>query len=112
MILNWFAKLAQKFRSFFRTNYMLQYVEDEPSTLINKTIYVIGDEDFPAIATFNCPCGCMQAIQLNLIPTKNKPSWSIDNLGGMPTIAPSVWRKVGCRSHFFIRAGKVVWAKP
>ncbi|WP_416234769.1 DUF6527 family protein [Paucibacter sp. PLA-PC-4] len=24
---------------------------------------------------------------------------------------PSIWRKDGCRSHYFVRAGRVAWVR-
>ncbi|MFX8036043.1 DUF6527 family protein [Acinetobacter baumannii] len=26
-----------------------------------------------------------------------------------PTLSPSIWRSKGCRSHFFVREGLIVW---
>ncbi len=57
-----------------------------------------------------CPCGCGDTVELPLI-IEARPRWSlkIDDQG-LPTLHPSVWRRDGCRSHYFIRAGKVIWA--
>ena len=74
-----------------------------------KTIYIVSDKEFQAIAIMLCPCGCNSKIRLNLLPG-NKPTWTVLSRDGVPTLKPSIWRKVGCESHFFIRAGKVVWA--
>lgn len=56
-----------------------------------------------------CPCGCRQLIELPLIPEAS-PHWrlEIDDVK-LPTLAPSVWLRTGCRSHFFVRKGKVLW---
>lgn len=110
MIRNWFSRLTRKLKGLFSSSYSINYTEDEPSTLIERAVYVIGDKDFKAIAMFACPCGCKQTISLNLMPTKNKPSWSFEDNKGLPTITPSICRKVGCRSHFFLRNGKIAWA--
>jgi hypothetical protein len=56
-----------------------------------------------------CPCGCGRTIELLLIPDA-KPHWTltVDN-GRRPTLEPSVWLKDGCRSHFWVQEGKIVW---
>ncbi|WP_412768188.1 DUF6527 family protein [Vreelandella titanicae] len=39
-----------------------------------------------------------------------KPNWSITiGQSDRPTLHPSVWLKGGCKSHFWLREGKVVW---
>jgi hypothetical protein len=48
-------------------------------------------------------------VQLSCLPDA-RPRWSvIRNADGTVTLHPSVARIRGCQSHFFIRAGKVVW---
>ena len=58
---------------------------------------------------FMCPCGCGEPIEL-LLPEFIEPRWSlaVDDIG-RPTLTPSVWRNEGCRSHFFVRRGRVIW---
>lgn len=56
-----------------------------------------------------CPCGCGDTIELMVVP-EVKPRWSVMvDKGGLPSLHPSVWRQSGCRSHFWIRQGKVFW---
>jgi hypothetical protein len=109
MILNFLNKLIVFFRSLFSDKYRVIQVEDEPDFVKSKKIYVIGEDDFLAFAIMICPCGCKSKIHLNLLPGK-KPTWSIININGIPTLKPSIWRTVGCKSHFFVRDGKIVWA--
>jgi hypothetical protein len=41
-----------------------------------------------------------------------KPRWDIFvDQNGRPTLKPSVWLRVGCRSHFWLRKGRVVWCE-
>jgi len=66
-----------------------------------------GGEDW--CVGVRCPCGCGQVIEL-LVVTEAKPRWDVSvDAKGRPTLTPSVWLKKGCRSHFWIRGGRVHW---
>lgn len=56
-----------------------------------------------------CPCGCGYRLEMMLL--KNvKPRWQLSvSERGYPSLHPSVWLSEGCRSHFWLREGKVVW---
>ncbi|WP_366809845.1 DUF6527 family protein [Sphingomonas sp.] len=58
-----------------------------------------------------CPCGCGETIELMLLP-EVRPRWSLtlDQLD-RPSLSPSVWRRTGCRSHFWLRCGRVTWCE-
>ncbi len=80
-----------------------------PSTLPIRRLVLLreGDEDWSV--TMKCPCGCRQRIELPLLP-QAKPRWSLHvDERDRPTLHPSVWLKEGCRSHFLLKVGKVVW---
>jgi hypothetical protein len=63
----------------------------------------------PWLATFDCPCGCGELVLLSLLAA-DTPSWRITGSDTAEvTLAPSVLRVVGCRSHFFIERNKVRW---
>lgn len=57
-----------------------------------------------------CPCGCGDTIEMMLLRSV-KPRWDLHVARGLPTLTPSVWRNVGCRSHFWVRRGRVVWVR-
>ena len=41
-----------------------------------------------------------------------KPRWDVTlDAPGHATLYPSVWLRGGCQSHFWIRAGKVIWCE-
>lgn len=81
-----------------------------PDKLKKNIVYVVGGETYIKWAYLKCPCGCNEVIMLSLDKT-NSPSWSVkqDNFG-RATISPSVNKLVGCRSHFLIKKGKLIWA--
>ncbi len=85
-------------------------VDEQPDPLDSGICYLIGEDSDWWFAAFACPCGCRAEIVLNLLPT-TRPRWRVE-VGDdhLATIAPSINRHVGCKSHFFIREGSVLWA--
>lgn len=68
-----------------------------------------GDEDW--CIGMRCPCGCGESLELLLIP-EAAPHWNLRiNTRGGPSLQPSIWRQTGCRSHFWLRDGRVEWCE-
>lgn len=106
----WEAVQAAYYGWKYRNRLRAAKVEEIPDNLDRRFLYVMGDSN-PWSAALLCPCGCGETIQLSLLKT-DSPSWTLRlELGGVPTLAPSVWRTKGCRSHFFVRQGSIVWCK-
>lgn len=82
------------------------HLSEDPDELLPQTIYAIGENGHLWHVMLACPCGCGAAIALNVLPD-DSPRWRLDEHG--PTLSPSVWRTTGCRSHFILRRGQVVW---
>lgn len=104
-IIKWFVGL------FRRPQYKFKVVQDIPEQIVSKnTIYLVGENENYWCVILQCPCGCQDSIHLNLID-KIRPRWKVDltNKKGV-TLSPSINKKKGCKSHFFIREGDVVWA--
>ena len=58
-----------------------------------------------------CPCGCGETIEL-LVLDGAKPRWDVlIDKKNLPTLHPSVWRQTGCRSHFWVRKGRINWCE-
>ncbi|WP_366917114.1 DUF6527 family protein [Pseudomonas rhodesiae] len=56
-----------------------------------------------------CPCGCGRTIEL-LVIQEAKPRWDIEvDADGLPSLIPSVWLTSGCKSHFWLKRGRVIW---
>ncbi len=72
-------------------------------------VTIVAPSRQPKWAMFLCPCGCQSVITLSLQPAK-RPHWSFRrSKGNRPTLQPSVWRDVGCMSHFFLEDGRIFW---
>lgn len=75
---------------------------DEPvHQLMDGFVYVCENEK---VAQLKCPCGCHDIIWLTMIE-REKPCWKIV----ANTITPSINRTIGCRSHFQIINGIVIY---
>jgi hypothetical protein len=80
-----------------------------PSTLPRRDLILARDDNEDWCVGLRCPCGCSSAIELLVVP-EAKPRWDLAiDARGRPSLSPSVWRKTGCRSHFWLRAGRVRW---
>ncbi len=93
----------------WRTTFRARDAADLPDEIAARTVYVVGGREENWCAVLLCPCGCLETIQLALLKG-GRFRWvvSTDRLGA-PSIRPSVWRVVGCKSHFVMRCGRVVW---
>ena len=98
-------------RSGLRRGFATLTVDDLPDVLAPKRLYLVGEDTGPWSAALLCPCGCEATIQLSLI-LDDKPSWrAVRHFSGSVSLQPSVWRTRGCRSHFFLRRGRIVWSR-
>lgn len=82
----------------------LQHVHYMPKDLEPGVLYV--SEEFNTAAHL-CACGCGAKIRTPLGPT----DWSFEDTPEGPTLYPSIgnWQQA-CKSHYWIRKGKVIWA--
>ena len=95
-----------------RPGFATEVVEDVPDILEPRRLYLIGEQSMPWSAALVCPCGCRATIQLSLV-AGDIPSWRAKrHFSGSVSLHPSIWRKTGCRSHFFLRRGRIVWSHP
>jgi hypothetical protein len=85
--------------------------EDLPAKLPTYAVYIIGVQGNEWLAEMICPCGCGDTLFLNLLRDE-LPNWKW-RVGedAAVTLSPSVWRVVGCKSHFFLREGKIQWCE-
>ena len=86
------------------TRIKLAKVHYIPKTLESGVLYV--SDEFGA-ALHLCACGCGTKVSTPIGPT----DWAIEETPAGPTLTPSVgnWQ-FPCKSHYFIREGRIVWA--
>ena len=97
--------LPLKTKSF----YQVELSEDLPEFLSDNSILVMQDGNEPELLAFICPCGCKENILLNLLGDAS-PQWRFSITDDkIIDVHPSIWRTVGCKSHFWIIDGNVKW---
>jgi hypothetical protein len=81
-----------------------QFVEFVPDAMDDGVLYVSMSY---AIAAHRCACGCGREVVTPLSPT----DWRLIFNGESVSLDPSIgnW-SFPCRSHYFIREGRVQWA--
>ncbi len=91
-------------------NYTVSIVEDVPDIVKESTLYLVGGQSSYWLAVMKCPCGCGAPIQLPMSGAHG-PKWQMSGPRTAPSLTPSVHRTSGCRSHFFLRKGSIVWCR-
>lgn len=72
-------------------------------------LYFVAPANNPKWVLFRCPCGCNSVITLPL-QQAHRPRWTLKkSQNNRPILYPSVWRDVGCMSHFWVQDGRVYW---
>lgn len=99
--LDWLRRRPPRFR--------VARVRSRPRWRRAATLYIVGDPGYAWCAVFTCPCGCGEEVVLNLL-SDVRPRWEVTAKGNLvASVKPSVRRIRGCRSHFWIRRGRVEW---
>lgn len=83
----------------------LRMVAVVPRDLQDGILYVSKEH---AVAVHLCACGCKSKVVTPLGPAE----WKFSEHAGLPSLSPSIgnWQ-LPCRTHYFIRDGKVIWAR-
>ena len=94
-------------------DYAVSFTDTQPNQgeIPLKTVVIVGGKGWVKWAFMRCPCGCNEVLTLSLMQSY-RPNWrvKIDWLNRL-TLSPSVWKKDGCNSHFFIEKGRLIWAR-
>ena len=111
-LFNWFVKLFRKKKLDDKPKaeiYGFKFIDDIPDEPKKKILYFIGEHEYFWQFVMLCPCGCDSLLHMNLMEDED-PYWTYHIEDGMVTIVPSIDRKVGCKSHFFVKSGKIIWS--
>lgn len=106
-ISTWFGRLWDRWGPARR----LVVVEGDalPTPLPRRNLVLARDDGDDWSVGMQCPCGCGDTIELMLLQ-EARPRWDVvTDSSGRPSLHPSVWRKTGCMSHFWVRNGRIHW---
>lgn len=107
----WLRRIGGLFERW-RPLYRLQVVDGDslPPVVPVGALVLARDEDENWCVGMKCPCGCGRTIELLLIP-EAVPRWSLSlDPTGLPSLSPSVFLRDGCKSHFWLKHGRIIWA--
>jgi len=100
---------AAEWAKVYRPTIRVEFVADRPQKPQKNKLYVTQQAGEPAFGSMACPCGCGETLNLRFFGER-RPRWSVRwDHRLRPTVRPSVWRQLGCRSHFHLTAGRVDW---
>ncbi|TLX27435.1 hypothetical protein FE904_00120 [Chryseobacterium indologenes] len=103
-IKNWiFSIFKQK-----ETHYRFSFTEDMPEKISPMKLYFIGEYQNYWQVVMLCPCGCGSPLHMNLLE-EYFPYWEYKIEDGKVSLFPSIDRFVGCKSHFHLIKGKIIW---
>ena len=113
--MKFFTRIWRRFRNWWASAWDRPYssvkVEELPDRLAKKTLYIAGEGPHLWSVAMICPCGCGEVLQMSLLQDA-RPRWTVSvDSKGVPSLSPSVWRKVGCKSHFFLVGGRIQWCE-
>lgn len=107
---NWLSVIATKWHRKNVPLYIALHVKNFPTEYMPHILYLMGKPGKEWLAGFTCPCGCGDFIELVL--DGNHPKWKLSiSADGHPSLHPSVFRSVNCRSHFFLDRGTIHWCR-
>ncbi len=80
-----------------------------PDRLPLWNLVVARDDDEDWSVGLRCPCRCGQRLEMMLLK-EVKPRWDVEvDKKGYVSLHPSIWLREGCKSHFWVRSGKIIW---
>ena len=105
----WFIRIAEPLLPPRRL--IIVHGDSLPSRMPLRSLVLARDGDEDWCIGFRCPCGCSRTIEL-LVIDEAKPRWTYAlSASGAPSLHPSVWLNNGCKSHFWLRHGRIHWVR-
>ena len=90
---------------------LIEVVHERPEHLRQRRLYVTQAGQDAVFGVMICPCGCQETLNLRFLPDR-RPRWYLEGEAGeRATVRPSIWRREGCRSHFFLTDGRIIWCQ-
>jgi len=100
-ICGWFSRKPQPLRTVL--------LDERPEKIESGVVYVLGEGLHRWFVIMLCPCGCGDTVEMSLLENAKPRWWLTEHPDQTVSLKPSVWRRVGCRSHFFLQHGLIEW---
>jgi len=114
-LFNWIKSLFSKKQTLKKDvdkrihHYGYEFTDDVPNVVEPGIIYLIQNQGYCWQSVMSCPCGCKSDLFMNHVEDF-KPNWTHQiSEKNLITLYPSVDRTVGCKSHFWVTDGKIIW---
>jgi hypothetical protein len=103
----WWRRLVSRFS---RKRRLVVVAGDSlPDILPRRDLVLARDDGEDWCVGLYCPCGCGDKLEM-IVLEGVKPRWDVLVDGkGHVSLRPSVWRQNGCKSHFWVIGGKILW---
>jgi len=103
----WFRRIWQRHGP--KRRLIIVESDTPPDPIPSRHVYLCRDDGENWSVAMRCPCGCGDSLELMLLK-EIKPNWSLKtNDQQPPSLRPSIWRRTGCQSHFWLRNGHIHW---
>lgn len=104
-----FRYLTLLFDRFFTRSLVIIKGDSLPNKMPICSIVIAIEEDEVWCVGLKCPCGCGYIVELPIINEAN-PRWDFQiNPKNKISLYPSVSLNKGCKSHFWVKEGKIIW---
>lgn len=81
-----------------------------PAEVTRHELAVVGTVEHPKWAVLECPCGRGHQLTVNL-SRQRRPFWRLSIEKREPSLGPSIDSGSPYRCHFWLRRGRVEWAR-
>ena len=107
-MIKWLLNLWERFHP-----YRTEWVEDLPSDIEPKTVYVVGGRVHPFYVAIVCPRRtCRQIIHLDISPVAAVRWCLTEHSNGRISLSPSIFvTGLSCQCHYWLREGRIVWSE-
>ena len=109
--MTWLRRAWQRLLAAITSDRKLIVIEGDslPEHLPRRDLILARESGEDWCVGLRCPCGCGKRLEMMVLEAV-RPRWDVVmDERCRPTLHPSVWVREGCRSHFWIRRGKIIW---
>ena len=96
---------------YWQPKYKTMWVDDIPSQVKGKIIYILGGREHSSQAVMRCPRKCDKHIYLHISKQHSKRWDFMENEDGSISLSPSILVQDKCKCHYWFKNGKIIWCE-